>query len=411
MGLRIYIAVRHSQDPSRFYGNLWRNNLYPALRQLGHTLIESTVDLAPASRFMHVASNFTPEEQETRNRITEQIVGEIKQAHTAKPIDLVLTYFYNSHFSPAGFAEIRRLGIPTVNFYCNSVYQFELVAELAAAVDFAWHPERDAGERYRGAGANPVWVQMGADPEVYRPATNGARQNRACFIGGRYADRERLAAELIRREVPLDLYGAGWTRSSPPATRDAANGPALGNSPTYLGRKLRRPGSVAAYVAVAGQRIGRDGLLRGLTRIARQAKFRRDLRGLSPLLCQHAKGLAGDLSETFARYDVVLNFSNVWADGEPGSPLIPHVRLRDFEGPMSRTCYLTGHTEEIAECYDLGREIDTYRSPDELVEKTKYYLSHGDAAEKLREAGYRRALRDHTWRRRFEELFQKIGLA
>jgi spore maturation protein CgeB len=77
---------------------------------------------------------------------------------------------------------------------------------------------------------------------------------------------------------------------------------------------------------------------------------------------------------------------------------------------MCRTCYLTGHSDEIQEFYDIGREVDTYRSAEELVDKAKFYLGHPDVAESLRDAGYRRALRDHTWKRRFEDLFQKIGL-
>jgi spore maturation protein CgeB len=113
----------------------------------------------------------------------------------------------------------------------------------------------------------------------------------------------------------------------------------------------------------------------------------------------------------FAGYEVVLNFSNVWNDGRPGSTLIPHVRLRDFEAPMCRTCYLTGHTNEIAEFYKLGKEIDTYQTAGELIEKTNHYLKHPAEAERLRDAGYQRAKRDHTWTRRFEELFQKLGVA
>ena len=429
MGLRIFTAVRHSLDPRQFYGDLWRDNFRPALRQLGHTVVESKVDLAPASRFMQVAREFTPEEHRTRDRITEQVLGEIKQARAAGGLDLVLTYFYNSHFNPAGFAEIRRLGIPSINFYCNSIYQFELVAEMARAADHAWHTERDAHEKYCSIGANPVWVQIGADPELYRPHPGVCRSPRACFVGQRYADRDRLVIDLIRQQVPLDLYGSGWTplagngNAPPPASghptsgypasgypasgRPAADGASAG---TYLGRAVHRPGSMAAYLAVAGQRIWRDGPLFGLARVVRQFNYCRDSRKLSPLLADHAKGVAGDISDTFARYDVVLNFSNVWADGSPGSPLVPHVRLRDFEAPMCRACYLTGYTDEIGEFYDLGREIDTYRCPAELVEKAKFYLARPDAAEGLREAGYRRALRDHTWVRRFEELFRKIGL-
>ena len=57
---------------------------------------------------------------------------------------------------------------------------------------------------------------------------------------------------------------------------------------------------------------------------------------------------------------------------------------------MCRTCYLTGHTEEITEFYKVGQEIDTYRTPAELVDKAQFYLANPDAAEKLREAGFRR---------------------
>jgi len=78
---------------------------------------------------------------------------------------------------------------------------------------------------------------------------------------------------------------------------------------------------------------------------------------------------------------------------------------------MSRTCYLTGHSDEITEFYDVGREIDTYRTPDELVDKTQFYLRHQEAAERMREAGYCRARRQHSWQSRFEELFHKIGIS
>ena len=94
----------------------------------------------------------------------------------------------------------------------------------------------------------------------------------------------------------------------------------------------------------------------------------------------------------------------------PGSKLIPHVRLRDFEAPMCRSCYLTGHSDEIGEFYEIGKEIDTYRSQIELVDKTRFYLDHSDAAERLRSAGYERACKEHTWVRRFEKLFQEIKL-
>src|SRR5438132_1198229 len=122
--MRIFTAVRHSIDPEFYYGGLWSGNFYSALEQLGHEIVESQVDLLPASRFMHIAGDFTTQEAEARARITERIIEEVKLAHSDQPIDIFLSYFYNAHFDPAGIDEIHRLGIPTVNFYCNSIYQF-----------------------------------------------------------------------------------------------------------------------------------------------------------------------------------------------------------------------------------------------------------------------------------------------
>src|SRR5437762_6528924 len=144
--MRIFTAVRHSIDPGLYYGGLWSGNFYPALREVGHEIVESQVDLLPLSRFMQIGADFTPDELATRARITERIVDEVKRAHDERPLDLFLSYFYNAHFDPAGYEEIDRIGIPTVNFYCNSTYQFELVTEIAAKARFAWHIERDAGE-------------------------------------------------------------------------------------------------------------------------------------------------------------------------------------------------------------------------------------------------------------------------
>jgi spore maturation protein CgeB len=402
--MRIFIAVRHSNDPKQFYGGLWSGNFYPALHRLGHELVESQVDLLPASRFLQRPDRFTADQLSARGDITQRILDEVKAAHAARPVDLFLTYFYNAHFDPAGFSDLDRLGIPTVNFYCNSIHQFDLVAAIAAKARFAWHAEKHARDNYLKVGANPIWVQMGADPEVYRPAIPEIRKPRACFVGQQYADRDRWMAELIRIGIPVDIYGPGWGIDS----RAATNGSASSSSRfTQIGKRA------ASYLTVVAQNLRRNGLAGGLRRTWTQVLYRRETRRLAPIFVPHAMGPIPftEITPTFARYEVVLNFSNVWADGRPGAVLIPHVRLRDFEAPMCRTCYLTGYTDEIEEFYKVGTEIDTYLTREELVEKVRYYLAHPDAAERLREAGYQRARRDHTWECRFRELFAKTGMA
>jgi len=404
--MRIFCAVRHANDPNHFYGGLWSANFYPALRQLGHEVVESQVDLLPTSRFMGIADGFTPEEVEVRARGTDKILSEVREAHKRRPVDLFLCYFYNSHFDPAGFEDLRSLGIPSVNFYCNSIYQFSNVAAIAARADFSWHAERDARPRYLAVGGKPIWVQMGADPQVYCPVSGVMRADKICFIGQRYADRSDWMAALIRASLPVDIYGPGWGAATEVHEIERPE------PDRYLGREHPVPGSRASYMALLRSIVLRHGLLRGGIRAYRQLCHRRKTRRLQPLFSPYAKGAVPfqKIARIFSSYELILNFSNVWADGLPGSALIPHVRLRDFEAPMCRTCYLTGHTDEITGFYEVGQEIDTYHTREELVDKARFYLAHPDLAERMRERGHRRALRDHTWECRFRELFLKIGL-
>jgi spore maturation protein CgeB len=402
--MRIFCAVRHAADPRLFSSALWSSNFYPALRSLGCEIIESQVDLAHNSKFMGITKDFTAEEQEARSATTRKILDEVRSAHQHRPLQLFLSYFYNSHFDPAGFDELRRLEIPSVNFYCNSMHQFDNVAQIANAADISWHTERDARPFYLAAGARPVWVQMGADPEIYRPIDAGPRQAKVCFVGQRYADRDRWLASLVSADVPIAIYGSGW---GPAAAAEASS-----DSPgaVHLGRRQSTPGSWPSYVQVIGDTMHRQGAVTGAARLMVLWQYRRETRRLLTLLAPFAEGRAADLPSTFARHEVCLNLANVWADGWPGSSLIPHVRLRDFEAPMCGACYLTGHSDEIEEFYEVGKEIDTYRTQGELIDKARHYLRNHGSAERLREAGIRRARRDHTWKRRFEQLFHAIGI-
>lgn len=405
--MRIFVAVRHSLDPAKVYGALWSGHFYPALRELGHELVESQVDLYPTSRFMDVASGFTAEEIAMRAATTEAILDEVRAAHRERPLDLFLSYFYNSHFDASGFDEIRRLGVPSINFYCNNIHQFDNVAEIARKADVCWYPEKHARSSYERIGANAIWVQMGADPSIYRPMGT-TRNASACFVGQAYADRALWMAALVEAGVPVEVYGPGWGADAP-----ASNAGPHGEAPVYLGRRQYRGRSVGGYAKVVREILETDGAVGGTARVARTFLTRRSYQRAAAIVAPHARGAVlpgAPLVKVFNEHEVCLNFSNVFVDRHPGSALIPHVRLRDFEAPMCRTCYLTGYTDEITEFYDVGREVDTYRSPEELVDKTRYYLKTPDAAEQLREAGYRRALGAHTWKHRFTELFTKSGL-
>ena len=83
---------------------------------------------------------------------------------------------------------------------------------------------------------------------------------------------------------------------------------------------------------------------------------------------------------------------------------------RDFEITMSGGLYLTEHNPELEKVYDVGKEIITYTSFDDLVAKISYLLSNPEEAERIRKRGFQRAHTEHTWEMRFEKIFMLMGL-
>ena len=77
---------------------------------------------------------------------------------------------------------------------------------------------------------------------------------------------------------------------------------------------------------------------------------------------------------------------------------------------MSGAFYLVEAFDELKAFFEPDREVVFFNDPEELVDKAKYYLAHPAACETIRQAGLRRARSEHTWHKRFEMVFTKMGL-
>ena len=112
----------------------------------------------------------------------------------------------------------------------------------------------------------------------------------------------------------------------------------------------------------------------------------------------------------FSRSKINLGFSSCGETHQDDERIL-QIRLRNFEVPMSGGSYMVEFMEELEEFYEIGKEVVCYTGPEDLSEKIKYYLAHEMERETIRKAGYERCLRDHTWQKRFQTVFQQMGLA
>jgi spore maturation protein CgeB len=116
-----------------------------------------------------------------------------------------------------------------------------------------------------------------------------------------------------------------------------------------------------------------------------------------------------DLIKMYSRSKISLGFPSCGETHEAGQRIL-QVRLRDFEAPMSGAFYMVEYMEELEEFYQIGKEILCYHDKGDLADKAQYYLIHDVERERISLAGYQRAVNEHSWQKRFEHVFRKIGL-
>jgi hypothetical protein len=91
------------------------------------------------------------------------------------------------------------------------------------------------------------------------------------------------------------------------------------------------------------------------------------------------------------------------------TPNLATIKNRDFECPGVGACYLTTYNWELANWWDIGKEILCYRNVEELIEILAWYRNRPEDCLKIAQAAWRRSVNEHTWEKRFRKVFRAAG--
>lgn len=85
------------------------------------------------------------------------------------------------------------------------------------------------------------------------------------------------------------------------------------------------------------------------------------------------------------------------------------INYRTFETTGCGTFLLTNYTPGLEKLFEIGKEIEVYRSIDELNQKVRYYLENPEKRISIERAGYERAKNNHTYLHRAKKLIDIIN--
>lgn len=237
---------------------------------------------------------------------------------------------------------------------------------------FQWVVTYDgrAVAKYKRVGCrNVVHHQPGIDLKIFRKLEGRPKDIDVSFVGLWSKPRERLINYLRAAGINVFVRGRGWPEG--PIESDAEMVDVVNRSKIAL--SLNTP---AFYVG---------------------------WRPIASLFFRRAR-----LGEGGSRYKLDIHnfFGNLrmWLDKRNAQ-----VKERQFQVPGCGTMEITQDADDLRDYYKLGEEIVVYKDNKDLVEKIKYYLAHPEEREAIAKRGYERTIRDHSNKRRYEDIFRMIG--
>ncbi|PJJ79456.1 glycosyltransferase family protein [Mucilaginibacter auburnensis] len=307
----------------------------------------------------------------------------------AQPADLFLSYLYPEQIDVNAINEIKKMGIPCVNFYCDNVRQFTTVPKQFKVFDLNWVPEHKALPMYKKAGCSfinlpmPMWIT----PQYRVGKTE--KNNKLVFIGSKDVQRVLLFEQIVKRQSDIDLhiYGNGWKGNCSQQLQPAAqtSGKTIANQINFLKKH-----GLSAYARKLAQRNMGLNITEDLqSKICGSIDF-------------------NTYNNLTAESMVTLGVNRYPSFRFPLQKPDTYSRLRDIEAPMLGACYLTEFTPGLDQMYNIGNEIAAYHNVSEFIELAARLSADKQLRKTLRENGQKRALNDHSIPRSLEKIIDRL---
>lgn len=330
---------------------------------------------------------FNPKDYRTED---ERAVALFKLINLNK-IDLFFTVYSSQYVSKAILSHLKKMGIPSLLF-CpdNLLVPFEHLS-IAPYFDLVWLTAGETEYLFKGVKSQTIFLPYAANPHIYRGIV-GEPINRALFVGNAYGSRANMINALTANQIDTDLYSG-----------ELVSGVKRNHVP-HLKYKIHQTKILLDMMRFS---IGKKILLGALKQKILGTGGIKD----SPYIHRYPGLSFDDMYRAYARYSLSLTSTAARNTGVLRNP-VNVINLRSFEVPMAGGVQFCAYSKELANYFEEDREIIFYRTEDEMIDKARFYTSENAAKDitTIRDNARNRALRDHSWGNRFNEVFSILGL-
>jgi spore maturation protein CgeB len=355
--LILYVAPQYDYGQPEQGHSFEHHNFYHSLVHLGHNIL-----------YFDFLSLLHRHGQGNMNRRLQEV------ARAEKP-DLMFTVLFAEELDRAAVREISDSGVTlTLNWFCDDHWRFEdFSRHWAPCFNWVVTTAQSALPKYAALGyTHVIKSQWACNHFLYRKL-DLPLAHEVTFVGQPHGQRRAVIQALRQAGLHVDVWGQGWEagRLTQEEMIRVFNQSRINLNLSNASSAGQPPGIVNA--------VTRRRLSRWLDNVPfgpRLKQWRRQIRAATDSVAVYPDQIKG----------------------------------RNFEIPGCGGFTLTGQAENLEDYYVIGQEVVTFDGLPNLVEKIRYYLGHEAERAAIVEAGYQRTRRDHTYARRFADIFQHMGL-
>lgn len=306
-------------------------------------------------------------EQNGRDKMNELL---IKQVQEQRP-DLLFCFLFTEELKKATIQYItQHTSTKTFNWFADDHWRFHIFSKFWAPVfTGVGTTDSQAVAKYQKRGINVIHTQWGVNPKLFypKPLSQGQGPYDITFVGQNYSIRQKYISALEKAGLPVVAYGTGWPTGRIPKEQSVV---VWSNSQINLNFTEGNYDNWKLYAKLLGKLFVKKEL------------------GKYKLSIQQIHNSARSIISSRRR----------------------QIKSRNFEIPACGGFLMTNNADNLKDYYQPGKEIVIFEGVDDLVEKCRYYLAHPELRQQIATTGYERTLREHTYEKRFLEIFKFLHL-
>lgn len=262
---------------------------------------------------------------------------------------VTIVSLYTDQFEPE-MVNLLRKYTKTFGFFHDDTWRIDFSRFWARHFDYFSTPDLHGEIKYSEIGLpNAIYFPFGCNEEIFRRLDVEKRYD-VSFVGGWHPYREWLIGRIKKSGISVEVFGHLWPKGE----------------------------------------VDQEGMVR----VFNESRINLNL----------SNSASWDVRYLLSSPRSVVNRLR-------SKKNIEQMKARIFEVNGCGAFQLSYYVEGLSNCYEIDQEVGVYADADDLVEKVKFYLAHQELRESIAAAAYKATLEKHTFGRRFQGVFQRMGLS